>query len=228
VIVANTAANVTDFLAANPSQDSEAADERMTRDAAVCYFVSMTLHPRQAGLIGAVLLTAGTTLGVKLGNDSTIGPLSHARPAVQVHFSPNGGCTDAIVRELDRAKRSVRVQAYSFTSAPIAKSLISAAKRGLDVQVILDKSNRTDKYSAGDFLAHANIPTFIDDDHAIAHNKLIIIDGTTVITGSFNFSKAAESSNAENLVIIRDAAIASRYVANWKGHRAHSLPYGGK
>ena len=52
-------------------------------------------------------------------------------------------------------------------------------------------------------MVNAGIPTFIDNKHAIAHNKIMIIDQSTIITGSFNFTKAAEEKNAENLLIIR-------------------------
>lgn len=81
---------------------------------------------------------------------------------IDVYFSPNGGCTDAVVRELDAAKQTVHVQAYRFTSAPIAKALVDAHKRGVKVLVILDKSQRTEKYSSADFVAHAGIPVQID------------------------------------------------------------------
>src|SRR5215475_14190405 len=91
---------------------------------------------------------------------------------------------------------------YSFTSAPIAKALLDAHKRGVQVQVILDKSQRTEKYSSADFLANQGVPTMIDAEHAIAHNKVMIIDGKTVLTGSFTFTKAAQTQNAENLLII--------------------------
>ena len=134
-----------------------------------------------------------------------------------------------MVRELDAAKATVLVQAYSFTSAPIAKALVDAHKRGVKVEVILDKSQRTEKYSEADFLAqHAGIPTAIDAQHAIAHNKVMIIDDETVITGSFNFTKAAEENNAENLLVIRDQALAAKYTANWKAHAEHSEVYAGK
>jgi len=86
----------------------------------------------------------------------------------------------------------VLVQAYSFTFAPIAKALLNAHKRGIKVEVILDKSQRTQKYSSADFMANSGIPTKIDAVHAIAHNKVMVIDGETVITGSFNFTRAAE------------------------------------
>ena len=75
------------------------------------------------------------------------------------------------------------------------------------------------------FLANSKIPTFIDSIHAIAHNKVIIIDKNTVITGSFNFTKAAESKNAENLLIIKSDEIAKLYIENWKNHKEHSGPY---
>jgi len=146
-------------------------------------------------------------------------------PPIQIYFSPKGGCTEAVVKEINAAKASILVQAYSFTSAPIAKALVDAHKRGVQVQVILDKSQRGDKYTSADFVLHAGIPTLIDAKHAIAHNKIMIIDGQTVITGSFNFTKAAEEQNAENLLVIRDRAIAGKYTANWQAHLAHSEVY---
>ena len=145
-----------------------------------------------------------------------------------VFFSPKGGCTEAIIKELDRSETSVLVQAYSFTSAPIAKALLNAHKRGVKVEVILDKSQRREKYSSADFMANSGIPTKIDAVHAIAHNKVMVIDGEVVITGSFNFTRAAEEKNAENLLVIRDKALAAKYLKNWQEHAMHSEVYAGK
>ena len=150
------------------------------------------------------------------------------QPTIKVFFSPKGGCTEAVVNALNRSTNNVLVQAYSFTSAPIARACVDAHRRGVNVQIILDKSQRTEKYSSADFLAHAGIPTFIDAKHAIAHNKIMIIDQQTVLTGSFNFTKAAENDNAENLLVIEDATLASSYAANWREHLKHSEPYRGK
>lgn len=94
--------------------------------------------------------------------------------------------------------------------------------------MILDKSQRTANYSSADFVAHAQIPTFIDAKHGIAHNKIVIIDGQSVLTGSFNFSKAAEESNAENLLVIQDPKLARKYTDNWNIHRKHSESYSGR
>ena len=146
----------------------------------------------------------------------------------QVCFSPHGNCTQSIVKEINFARSEIFVQAYSFTSAPIAKALVEAHKRGVKVKVILDKSQRKEKYSSATFLANMGIPTYIDDKHAIAHNKIIILDGKTVITGSFNFTKAAEEKNAENLLIIKSSDLAKLYINNWEKHREHSETYRGR
>lgn len=142
--------------------------------------------------------------------------------SVAVWFSPKGGCTAACVATLNAAKRTIYVQAYSFTSAPIAKALADARKRGVTIEAILDKSQRSEKYTEADFIAHAGIPTLIDARHAIAHNKIMIVDAEIAITGSFNFTKSAEENNAENLLIIRDHALAARYYKNWLEHKVHS------
>ncbi|MCX6144471.1 MAG: phospholipase D family protein [Ignavibacteriales bacterium] len=152
-------------------------------------------------------------------------PVATPSSTCQVYFSPGGEATSAILQALNNAKSTVLVQAYSFTSAPIAEALVKAHRRGVNVQIILDKSQRTQKYSSADFLVNSGIPTRIDAAHAIAHNKVIIIDGGIVITGSFNFTKAAEERNAENLLIIHSSHLARLYTQNWQLHERHSEPY---
>lgn len=168
----------------------------------------------------ALLLTIGLLL---LPPDGL--PASFPAEAT-VYFSPQGGATEAIERELRAAQHHVWVQAYSFTSAPIAKAILDAHKRGVTILAVLDKSNQTDKYSAATFLEHAGIAVLIDAEHAIAHSKVLVIDTATVITGSFNFSKAAEEKNAENLLVLKNSsALAAAYVADITAHAAHSHPY---
>ncbi len=157
------------------------------------------------------------------------------RPAIStdnvqadVFFSPRGGCTAAVVDAIREAKSEILVQAYSFTSAPIAKALVDAHKRGVRVQIVLDRSQRKERYSSADFTAHAGIPTYIDAAHAIAHNKIMIIDKATIITGSFNFTKAAEEKNAENLLVLRSKELAEGYKENWEKHKEHSERYEGR
>lgn len=143
----------------------------------------------------------------------------------EVCFTPGQDCTGVIVAALNQARRTVLVQAYSFTSAPIANALVDAHKRGVDVRVILDKSQRSERYSSARFLVNSGIPAWIDDEVAIAHNKVVVIDETTVITGSFNFTKAAQEKNAENLLVLHDPELAAKYAANWDSRRRRSTPY---
>ena len=110
-------------------------------------------------------------------------------------------------------------------SAPIAKALVAAHERGVRVEAILDKTNLTDKYTNAPYLAKAGIPIKIDSAHAIAHNKVMIIDNDIVVSGSFNFTKAAEERNAENLLIIHSKELSARYLGNWRAHQKHSIPY---
>ncbi len=145
-----------------------------------------------------------------------------------VYFSPKGGCTEAIISEINRAKSEILVQAYSFTSKRIAKALADANTRGVSIQIILDKSQRTARQSVAAYTSRNGIPTFIDRAHAIAHSKVMIIDNLTVITGSFNFTKAAEENNAENLLVVRSSGLAQFYKTNWNQHRRHSEKYSGR
>jgi phosphatidylserine/phosphatidylglycerophosphate/cardiolipin synthase-like enzyme len=148
----------------------------------------------------------------------------------EVCFAPPspGGCdpTDTIVRVIAAAHKQILMQAYEFTSAPIAKAIVDAHRRGLEVRVILDKSNLHEGYSAAKFFTDEGVPVTIDSAHNIAHNKVMILDRETVITGSFNFTKAAEERNAENLVVIHDPVIAAAYLRNWESHARHSSPIG--
>ena len=149
-----------------------------------------------------------------------------AEPTLEVAFSPDGGGTELVVSVIQQAKKTIRVAAYSFTSTPIAKALMEAHKRGVDVQVVLDKSNLSAKYSSATFLANVGIPVRIDSHYAIMHSKYLVVDGDTVETGSFNYSSAAESKNAENVLVIRaNPDLAAEYLENWQKLWGESKPY---
>lgn len=156
-------------------------------------------------------------------------PANYGGGDIACLFSPRGGCTEAVVNEIRRARQQIFVQAYSFTSQPISGALVEAHQRGVQVFIVLDKSQRTEQYSGADFVANAGIPTLIDAAHAIAHNKIMLIDGQTIITGSFNFTKNAEENNAENLLIIRGRPdLYYAYEMNFRHHYEHSQPYQGR
>lgn len=144
------------------------------------------------------------------------------------YFSPNGGCTDAIVAELGRAAHSVELQGYSFTSRPIGDALIAAKKRGVNITVVLDAVQTSEFRNEARYIVHHGVPVYLDSRHGIAHNKVILIDDRTLITGSFNFTRAAEEENAENVLILRDQPrIQSAYENNFHAHLIHSQAYDG-
>jgi phosphatidylserine/phosphatidylglycerophosphate/cardiolipin synthase-like enzyme len=135
--------------------------------------------------------------------------------SVNVCFSPKGNCAQQIISAIFQAKKQILVQAYSFTSVPISQALVDAKNRGIDVEVLLDKSQLRGRNSVLNYLEAQKIPTLIDYVPAIAHNKVMVIDGGTVITGSYNFTAGAEYRNAENLLIIHDQDLAKKYTSNW-------------
>ena len=152
-----------------------------------------------------------------------MGGIGQLLARTDVYFSPNGGATTAIVQEIEKAKKEVLVQAYSFTSAPIADAIVKAKKRGLHVIVILDKSQKSEKYSALTFLRNEGVETWIDYRPAIAHSKVMIIDRSQIITGSFNFTKSAEERNTENLLIIKnEPELVIKYLKNFEERKSLS------
>lgn len=140
-----------------------------------------------------------------------------------VCFTPGGHCTDVIVDVINHAGTSIDVQAYSFTSRPIIEALLAAAKRGVFIDVLLDKSNVHQTYSAMQVLEINHIPFLIDSKPSIAHNKVMVIDHNTVITGSFNFTKNAQARNAENALIITSSKLAQYYEVNFNQRKKVSL-----
>lgn len=188
--------------------------------------MQLTHKAWQIALLACLLATISMPYALADNSMSQTGAVSLVpQTLIRVYFTPGDSAEMAIVDQLVNAKESILVQAYSFTNPAIAAALADAQSRGVNVVILLDKSHRTQRYSAADFTAKSGITTLIDDRHAIAHNKIMIIDGRVVVTGSYNFTKAAEKSNAENLVIIESGAVADKFHNNWQKHRKHSQPY---
>jgi phosphatidylserine/phosphatidylglycerophosphate/cardiolipin synthase-like enzyme len=144
---------------------------------------------------------------------------------VSVCFTPGpASCAALIANAIDAARVSIRVQAYWLTSTPILAALAAAQRRGVDVEAILDKSQDRQgetrgRYSSAVYLVHAGVRVWIDEAPAIAHNKIIVIDASRVVTGSFNFTKSADTRNAENVVVLDSREVASWFTGNWEARR---------
>jgi phosphatidylserine/phosphatidylglycerophosphate/cardiolipin synthase-like enzyme len=154
-----------------------------------------------------------------------------ARGTVQVAFTPWDNAEGLIVDGIRRARHQILVQAFSFTSRALANALMAARRRGVDVQVMADREQTfSGESSRIPELAQAGIPVMLEVRYQSAHNKVMVIDAGTadaaVVTGSYNWTYAAQNKNAENVLILRsNPEVANAYAANWKRHLADALPY---
>jgi len=159
-------------------------------------------------------LLLGTTLGIVYGRYGQSYLQPSAPPSYDVYFSPNGGCAEAVIYWIGRANQSIHVLIYIFSLDSIADALISAHRRGVEVKVVLDKSQ---SYSQFAVLKAAGIEVRNDTNwEGIMHNKIAIVDYGIVITGSFNWTGTAENNNNENMVVIHSADLASRYESEFQ------------
>lgn len=148
-----------------------------------------------------------------------------------VAFSPDGGGEKIIVEAIYQAQQRILVQAYGFTDKAILTALARAKERGVDVRVILDKSNdrsnsNESRYSGATYMRNAGVPVWIDYKPAIAHNKVMIIDGNEVITGSFNFTSSAQHRNAENVLVLNNVPqLAAIYTKDWNWRLGESRSF---
>jgi len=150
---------------------------------------------------------------------------------IEVCFAPPaaGGCDPlaTVIREIDGSRNTILIQMYTLTSEEIVRALINAKNRGVDVRAIVDKSqlqDDPDDRAAAGRLASAGIPVVVDTLPGLMHDKIMIIDGETVLTGSFNYTWSAEHRNAENLLVINDPKLAAEYGQNWNSCAARSQP----
>lgn len=192
----------------------------------------MTINtPRE--LIRAVLWAAGGLLfvlgllvgiGVVASLQVKAAPLSLDGASIEIAFSPGDAAPKLVATAIGEATSTVRVMTYQLSSGRVINALRAAAERGVDVAVIVDGDTCETKRLAPVFvvLAKAKVAAACDHRHRIHHNKVVIVDASTVVTGSFNFSASAER-NAENVVVIRDApALAARFLEVWAEHQAHA------
>lgn len=137
----------------------------------------------------------------------------------QVCFTPGENCTKLITKVIANAKRQILVQDFTFTSRLIADALVVAKKRHIDVKVILDQRQYNKLYAEQQLVKNLflqnNIPVWLDYRVNTAHDKIIIVDGCIVETGSFNYTWGAQNVNSENLIIIHDCKLAQKYVSHW-------------
>ncbi|MEQ4977444.1 phospholipase D family protein [Enterobacter cloacae] len=152
-------------------------------------------------------------------------PFTYAS-TIETGFSPEGTALQLVLKTIETAQQEIRLMGYSFTSPEVVSALISAKRRGVDVKVVLDwkansgKNNKASK-AAMNLLVGAGIPVRTASAWKILHDKVIVVDGRNTQVGSYNFSRAADRSNSENVLVVwGDPAVAQRYLQHWQSRWA--------
>ncbi|HGO6126535.1 phospholipase D family protein [Burkholderia cepacia] len=148
--------------------------------------------------------------------------------AVDVGYSPEGTAEQLVLTSIERARQSIRLAAYTFTSPSVVRALVGAKRRGIDVAVLADakESAKRTQQAALNVLVQSGIPTRTISAYAIHHDKFIVIDGAAVETGSFNYSAAAARRNSENALLLTGCPdLARSYLNHWQSRWNQGVDY---
>lgn len=172
----------------------------------------------RAGLTLIAFTVAALVAGIVIGRGFVSEP--------EIFFSPGTACTDHAVDVIDHAKRELAVDAYGFSHPRVIDALVLAQRRGVHVDLVLDRSDDNSRATAGRepgalVLAKTGASVRFDRNETIHHTKAIVADDEIVFAGSYNFTKQAER-NAETCLVIRSIKVASSYRSNHDRHRLHA------
>ena len=154
--------------------------------------------------------------------DSSFGPTSpastpHRRVTVggmrlETYFAPEDAVMERIVEIVSGARQSIRFLAFSFTDGELATALLERSAVGVLVEGVFEARGISSEHSQFDLLRDAGLSVWRDGNPAMMHHKILVVDGSTVILGSFNFTGSADRSNDENVVVIHDWEVAAQYL----------------
>ncbi len=138
---------------------------------------------------------------------------------VENYFCPEDDCAGRIENLVNGANKSIYFMAYSFTHKGISNSLIIKKSGGLEIRGVIDSSNIN--VSVYGVLKNNDVEVKSDNSKNLMHNKVFIIDGETVVTGSFNPTKSGNERNDENILIIHNPEVAEKFLQEfWKIYNA--------
>ncbi|MCP3658940.1 MAG: phospholipase D family protein [Bacteroidetes bacterium] len=161
--------------------------------------------------LGSKIFSYSSKISYKINNDDI---------EIDIRFSPKGGCNELARKSILKAKKYILVQAYYFTCNILAEELTKAYQRGVDIKILMDKSQLTHKHSKLKYFKKYGIEIYIDSVSGLSHNKVMIIDDLYVLTGSFNWTTSAEKRNSENLLLIKSKKVAQIYKNNWYSRKS--------
>jgi len=133
---------------------------------------------------------------------------------VENYFSPKDEVMAKLTKYVQGAKKSIHSMIFTFTHDDLSSAMITRGKAGVQVQVVIE--NRGASQGSLVDLYCAKLPVKTDGNKYTMHHKVIIIDGETVITGSYNFTKSADNVNDDNILVIHSAAVAALYEQEFK------------
>ena len=121
-----------------------------------------------------------------------------------------------LLKLIDSARETIDIAIYSFTDDDLGKAVVRAFRRGVRVRVIMDTSQP--KARGGEYrrLTQAGIPVLVEEEPGLMHHKFMVIDGETVVTGSYNWSAAADDRNFENAIVVRDPEVARAFTEEFE------------
>ena len=136
---------------------------------------------------------------------------------ISTYFSPDSDTISPLLKEIQSAKKSIHFMAFSFTHDALGDAMRNRFESGVEVQGVFEERQANNRYSEYNAMKNAGLQVILDENRGAMHHKVIVIDGETVITGSYNFSKNAETRNNENLLIIKgNPEIAEAYLAEFE------------
>ncbi|MEM7032301.1 MAG: phospholipase D-like domain-containing protein [Chloroflexota bacterium] len=138
--------------------------------------------------------------------------------AVQIVFAAEDEAMQILTPLIDSTQQTIHFMAFAFTHDDLGNAMLSRAQAGVEVQGIFETRGSETEFSEMAKLYCADVPVRQDGNPRTFHHKVIVIDGQLVITGSLNFSNNADDSNDENIILIRNAEIASLYLQEFN-HR---------
>ena len=169
----------------------------------------------------ALLLLGCLWVGYQIYQEYAFPVIVQEKQNIKMHacFVPNHNCQQKLIQEIDKAQNEILVMCYNFNDKKIAEALLRAKDRGLSIEIVADKTQKNHMYSQIPLLRRKKIPVYCDDNVTIAHNKVMVMDGSLIITGSFNFTDSAQRRNAENLLFVTSQELAQQYKTYWKSRR---------
>lgn len=156
--------------------------------------------------------------------------LAQAAPDIEVGFSPEGSARALVLQTINQAHTSIQMIAYAFQAPDIARALVAAEARGVKVQIVVDKKRNRVKASQAmmQYVVEGGVALRVDGHYHIQHDKMMIADGDTVETGSFNYAPSAETENSENVVVIHhQQALTRQFIAHWQSRWDQGVAYAG-